>query len=256
MSIFENVEIIPYYPDSVFIQWDLKSEYVNDDRFFYIYYSGTEMADPQDWIKLSATPVVNQCCALVPFSLLEKYEFVWFGIKMVRGNQTSYSNLYGFTGKLNRKYYLIAKELIRKKELYRKKVVGVSCAIYKQKRFGHNCRACTDRHTGHQKNSSCIRCYGTRIVGGFELAFENFMELPDSLHEKTSSEIGMLENKISVGKLTLPLVQKGDIILEKSRRALWYVNKAERELIQNFTVDQHLDVRRVSPSDVEYKFIF
>jgi hypothetical protein len=253
--MFETLDVIPYYPDTCFLQWQLKNHYSAGTYEFFVYYSGNPNSAVEDLTPISTAPVINQYSCFVPFELLEKSEFVYFTVRLRLNGKDYYSSAQGLLPQIEKRYYLVARELIRKKDLYRRKVVGVACTVYKQKRFGARCTACTDRHTGHQKDSVCLQCFGTRYVGGYEPGFNGHVEITDALHEKLTSEIGMLENKICIGKLTLPILGKGDIILENARRRLWYVTKSERELIRNFPVDQHLDIRQLSPKDIEYKFL-
>lgn len=249
-TFFEEIHVLPKYPASVFVQWQLNNQALPENYYFYIYLS----SDPETgFVKINQTPVINEYSFEFPYNLLTEEEYLFVKIEGRIGPLIIWSKPQGLFYNLERRMYLNIKEIIRKKELIRRKKVGVECDVYKRKVFGAPCAACYDVHTGLNTDSKCAECFGTGKLGGYHEPITNWVEIVEGPREIKPSEIGTVEPRFATGSLTLPIVQKGDIIVERKRNKRWYINRIEREAQQTFPVDQTIELRLISPKDIEYR---
>ena len=103
-------------------------------------------------------------------------------------------------------------------------------------------------------DSRCLSCFGTKFLGGYHQPIESWVEIIEGDgRDIKPSQIGTTENRFSIGNLTFPIVQKGDIIHETKRNRRWYVNGVKREALQTVPVDQQIGIRQLSPKDIEYR---
>lgn len=247
---FEEIHILPKYPQFIFIQWRLDNSSLPENYFFDIYTS----SDPvSGFEKINQVPIVNTYYYEHPFALLSKEEYLWVKIEAVAGNNKAVSAPQGLFYNLPKRQYLVVKEIIRKNDLIRRKKVGIKNSVYKRIVFGAPCPKCIDVHTGYGTDSRCSECYGTKKYGGYHDPIETWVEVVEGGRDIAQTEVGVIENRIAQANLTFPIVQKGDIIVEGNRNRRWYVSSiVGRNAIQTVPVDQKVEVRLISPKDIEY----
>lgn len=246
---FTDVIVMPKFPSSILVQWELNNQSIPDNYFFDIYVA----KHPElEYDKVNSLPIVNSFFYEFPIELLFKEEYVWCKVELTIGNQRVFSKPQSFFNDVPRQEFLIIQEIIRKKELLRRKKVGIKCHIRKRRVFGQECTRCIEKGTGISTDSRCPICYGTRIVGGFFGPIENWVEIVENPRNIVPTEIGTLNDVVATGNLTYPIVQKGDIIVEKVRNKRWYVNGIQRELLRSFPIDQKIELRQIAPKDIEY----
>jgi hypothetical protein len=247
---FSELFVYPKYPDSVIVQWSMNNNSLPENYFFWVYYSDNP---EKGFTKLNTAPVINSFIYEFPFALLHKEEYLYIKVTAEIGSETIESTSQGLFYALERRQFLICKEIIRKNNLIRDKFIGPNCQVYKRKVFGVPCPDCIDVHTGLGTDSKCISCFGLKILGGYHDGLDVYCEVVEGDKNIKPSEIGMMEPRFATGKLTYPIVQRGDIIVEKQRNRRWYVNGYKRKTVRTFPIDQYVELRQVSPGDIEYK---
>jgi len=252
-TFFSEIRMYPRYPDRVFVDWDLHNNSISGNYFFSIYLS----TSPEDEFDLqNITPVINDNNYNFPFALLFKSEYLWVKIKCEINNKEYWSNPIGLFYHLDRRHFLQAKEIMRQKDLVRSLNCGIKTFLRKRKTFGERCTSCIDEGTGMIDNSNCPICFGTKIIHGFGAPIEVYADIVEnSVREVSPSELGTLDGINAIAKFTYPLVNRGDILIEEDRNRRWYVNKVKFTSFKSVPVDQQIDVRLVSPKDIEYKLI-
>lgn len=246
---FTDIMITPKFPSSMLVQWEVNNQSVPDNYFFNLYVS----SNPElEYRKVNTIPIVNAYYYEFPVELLFKEEYYWCKVELVINGQTVISKPQSFFNDVPRQEFLIIQEIMRKKELLRRKKVGIKCQIRKRRVFGNLCTRCIEKGTGISTDSRCPICYGTRVIGGFYAPIENWVEIVENPRNLIPSEIGTLNDVIAVGSITYPIVQKGDVIIEDTRNKRWYVNGIQRELLRSFPIDQKVELRQIAPKDIEY----
>lgn len=244
-----NVFLLPKYPNQIFVQWDVSNPAIGVNYLFNLYISDNPVSGFQP---INTIPILNEFCYTVEQPLLFKQEYIYIKIKAEVQGVSSTSEGTTFVQKLSLWSLHNAMEIIRRKDLLREQFVGVLCDIRKRKILGERCQECVDPTTGLQIKPHCSNCYDTKIVGGFSGPIEVYCEIVESERNVVPSEIGTSENLGSMGKITWPLLFKGDIIIEQERNRRWYVNAVHRQMLRTFPIDQKIDIRQISPKDVEY----
>lgn len=161
------------------ICWELSQNFfVHGPLHFYVDFG---RAGTDTWIALNTEPIVDECC------FIDECQRTWehlhdgyYRVRLVLPNEpgrpvyTSYP--YPATGQLDKKSWLIAREILRKELLQQKKVDGTPGFLLKRKKFGVACTnpSCLEWDTREVTDSNCPICYGTGIVGGYYPGIEHY----------------------------------------------------------------------------------
>lgn len=132
-----------------------------------------------EWTALSATPVVDDCCTVDTcqrtWAMFATY---YYRVRCILPDGTVLkSQPTPANGRLDRKDWLIAREIVRKEHLQQRKVDGTSGFLLVRKKFGVACTACQEWDTREVTDSNCAICYGTGIVGGYYPGVLQYMTL-------------------------------------------------------------------------------
>jgi hypothetical protein len=245
----DSILLLPQYPDRIFIQWDVSNPAIGANYLFWLYLSDNPKSDFQP---INTIPILNEFCYTVEQPLLFKQEYIYIRINVEVQGVSSTSEATTLTRKLSLWSLHNAMEIIRRKDLLREEFVGVPCEVRKRRILGEVCQECVDPITGLQIKTHCHNCFDTKVVGGFSDPIEVHCEIVEGERNIVPSEGGTIENLLSQGKLTWPLMFKGDVIIEKERNRRWYVNTVRRQMLRTFPIDQTMDIRQIAPKDVEY----
>ena len=249
MFVIENVYISPNYPDNIAVEWVVSNPSIDQDYLFNIYIS--EQPDGP-YTKANKVFIKNETSYTFPYRITSKQEYFYIKVEAKLTDGSTFSEPTFFTSKIPNHIWLVIKEIVRKNDLLNKKFVGVPCLLKKKKVLGQNCTDCIDEGTGYVTNSRCRTCYGTRIVGGYLDAKKVIVEVVEQPREIKVTNIGTVENIVAQGRLTSPLLFKGDLLIEKQRNKRWIVNTVKRQLLHTFPVGQLFEIRQLSPKDIEY----
>lgn len=250
MITIENVTIIPKYPNRVYAEWSVTNPFLAGHYFFYLTYAdGPE----GPYLPINTLPLVDTYFHEFEFPLLTKQEYFYFKVHgQLNGVEIPESLPQAFIIKLPLHAWSLIKEIVRKKNLVREKFIGIPSIVRKRKILGQPCTHCLDVATGYITNSHCSICYGTKIIGGYNGGIAAYCEIVEQERGIAPSEIGTIENIMAAGFLTYPLVFKGDVIIENVRNKRWMVNTVARTTFQNYPVEQKIELRQLSPKDIEY----
>jgi len=247
--MFESIWIIPK-TDTLVIQWELKNQSEPGNYFFNIYRS----ENPENgFTKVNYYPIINDFKFEFPFFFPIKTERLFIQIELIFNEKKYLSNPQGMWYTLKRDQFLLAKEIIRKKELYRREKTGQQVQVLKRKTFGEDCQDCRDKSSGIITNSRCLSCYGTGKLGGYYEKINTLAEITDTQSVLVPTEVGTMEPRVAMISLTYPMVSKGDVIIDKTNKR-WFVNSVVRQIIRGFPVDQNLrDAKMIPPTDIVYE---
>lgn len=133
-----------------------------------------------EWTALNAEPIVDDCCFIDTCqrnwkTLNEVYYRVRLVLPNVEGCPVYKSQPTSAIGRLDRKDWLRARDIVRREHLQQRKVDGTAGFLLKRKKFGVKCTRCTEWDTSEITDSNCPICYGTGIVGGYYPGVEFYL---------------------------------------------------------------------------------
>jgi len=174
------VAIAPLYPDGFFIQWSLTDATESGTYVFDIYRAG---GNEGPWY-LIADGLTDQ------YAFIDRFDEPFPGTtqNVLRPNQLNLFREYVYKVAVRSPSGLIAQEIEgtqalheglindQKMAQYRRKAIrdfrlslkfnGTRCVILKRRHWGVRC-VCVDKKTKEIVRSSCTKCTGTGIVGGY-----------------------------------------------------------------------------------------
>jgi hypothetical protein len=167
---FYRVEVWNMSRGGSLICWELSQNYFpKGPLHFYVDYgrSGTD-----DWVVLNPDdPVIDDCCYTDPCQrtwemLSDHYYRVRMLQPSVPGCPVVTSKPVLGSGRLNKRDWLRAREIVRKENL-QSTIDDTDGFLLKRKKFGVSCPHCRDWDTGEITDSDCPYCYGVGILGGY-----------------------------------------------------------------------------------------
>jgi len=167
---FKRVEVWNMARGGSTICWDLSQNYFpKGPLHFYVDFG---RAGTDEWIVLNPdNPVIDDCCFVDPCQRTwEMLSDHYYRIRMIQpsvpGAPVVKSQPTLGSGRLSKKDWLVAREIIRKEALQDKRD-AVTGFLLKRKKYGVACPHCLDWDTKEVTDSDCQYCFGTGILGGY-----------------------------------------------------------------------------------------
>jgi len=167
---FKRVDVWPMTRGGTSICWQLGQDvHFNEPYHFYVDF-GQPATD--EWLTLNAEPIVDDCCYTdicqrTWSDLNTGYYRVRLVLPSAPGMPVYKSQPAPSSGHMDRKDWLIARDIMRREYLQQRKVDGTQGFLLKRKQFGMACPRCLDWDTKEVRDSDCPVCYGTGFVGGY-----------------------------------------------------------------------------------------
>jgi hypothetical protein len=179
-----------------------------------------------------------------------------FRLKLVADGETYYSHVVRPYGRLERREFLIARDIIRQELLQQKKMSGKLAALWLQAQYGPRCSNCLDPITNEVVDSSCKICLGTGRAIPYHGPYVAWVTLSPSTRQKARSEdgIGMRQNYDRSCRLVgFPYMKPGDIVAvvntDKRYRVAGVAHLTE---IRGVPVAQQLEIKELPTTDPVY----
>jgi len=188
---FKSLEIWHVTRGGTQICWGLsQNTFFRGRHHFFVDY-GQPATD--EWITLNAEPIVDDCCYFDECQrnwadLIDHYYRVRLVLPDEPGCPVFKSMPQRANGRLDRKKWLVARDIIRREYLQQRKVVGGTKGfLLKRKKFGRACPVCLDWDTKEVRDSDCPVCYGTGFEGGYYPAIEYWITTDANWNRKIVS---------------------------------------------------------------------
>ena len=166
----KQVDVLYLGNSGAYICWRLASDavYFSGEYHFFVDF-GWPATDT--WITLNEQPIIDDCCYYDICKrnwadIIDAYYRVRLVLPGVAGCPTYKSQPVRANGLLERRDWLVARDIIRK-EYLQQKYSGTRGHLLVRKKFGVVCPICLDWDTKEVTNSDCPVCYGTGITGGY-----------------------------------------------------------------------------------------
>ena len=246
-----DVVIYPKFPNSMMVSWKVRNPALNSEYFFYVWLA----AHPEhEFKKVNEIPIVNKSFYEFEKPLTYKTEYLYAKVECVVDGHSYMSEANGMFYNLQKPQYLIARDIMRRKDLVRRKKKPIIIFVLKRRVFGAKCTECTEVGTGASTNSRCMPCYGTGIVGGYYEPIKTACAFEEAGGRATlPSTIGNIDQRGAVLKFTFPIVEKDDIIIEEYRNRRWAVEYVDLQMLSTYPVDQVVKVNQISTKDIQYQ---
>jgi hypothetical protein len=182
------------------------------------------------------------------------YHKLWYRVR-VRNRESKEEKFWPEVGgaKLAARPDLAALEMARINNLKLKEFSGRKIWVFPKKTSGQRCPICFDEVSQRRLRSSCLSCFDTGWVGGFNAPVEVFAMVITPNETTTHAPFGDIQTEnTSILLGNYPEVFEGDIIVE-AENIRWRVGsnigkiKKSRALVR-----QQAPIHRVPKSDIEY----
>lgn len=253
---FECVSIYPAFSREILVEWGLSRATERGDYLFHVERAGSPEG-PFERLTSEFGPVVNKTFFVDRSAPLLSKENHWYyriiGIAPSGKEYTSPAkDLYR---NLERRSWLIAREITRKETLRFRKYVGVRAVVLKKKHFGELCTECVDPVGGDVTDSQCEACFGTRFLGGYYSGIEAWIETSPLPDQKGLGGQGWMTEDYTgqIRMISYPLVTREDLIVEVDSNRRLRVLQVDPIELRTVPLIQLVSVKMISRSDVEYR---
>ena len=215
------------------ILWGLSQNYFpTGPLHFYVDFgrSGTD-----EWIALNSEPIIDDCSFVDPCPRTwEMLSDGYYRIRMLQpsvpGCPVIISQPTLGSGRLNKRDWLRAREIIRKEHL-QGKFDDTFGFLLKRKKFGVKCPNCLDYDTREVVDSNCEICYGVGIVGGYYPGVEYSVELDAKWTRRINAgqpPQGTNSNIVKTARVVMyPVIDTKDIWVRSDNDERYVIDKYE-----------------------------
>ena len=189
--------------------------------------------------------------------LINKDDVLYFRIKMITPENTYYSAVITPYGDLEKREYLLVKEVMRKELLHAQTLAGVKGQLWLVSTFGPKCRKCVDPITKQIRDSSCPACMGTGRLPPYNGPYETFWLISPTTRTMQMSPdgTGTREPKqFEIRMIGTPPSKKNDVVVDINSGKRYYVDVVQVVAeLQGIPVVQTLIAHEAPVSDVAYQ---
>ena len=250
-----RVSVYPGYDSGFTFEWDVFGGFNDPMPWEFTVQRGLSPDGP--WEDIS-DPVINILrCDVSGCFLTNKGNTLYFRLKLKTDRGIYFSDYVTPYGDLDRREFLIAREIMRKEVLYCKTWSGVLSDLYLLNESGSKCSHCIDPITGQVRDSHCLYCFGTGKEPPYFGPYSCWASFStDDHHTKQHGQDGgtIEPKKFTVRLIGTPTLNKNDILIDPRSDKRYYINTVSVITeIRRIPIIQMLSVSEASLSDVIYK---
>ena len=161
-------------------------------------------------------------------------------------------------GDLDRREFLIARDIMRREVLHMRKLAGTECDVWSVSNYGRRCTRCIDPETGHSRDSHCPVCFGTGFVPPYRGPFRVWCSFSENnQHRMTEGNEGngVDEQKMfSVRMVSSVPVKKNDVLHDVASGKRHYVQEVQISAeLRRVPIVQTVVVSEIAVTDPAYK---
>jgi hypothetical protein len=213
---------------------------------------------PDDWQNVGGQLVNAFSAQDNEHRLFGKTADLHYRVQLTTGaGNVYYSDPVSVLNGLDKRDWLIVREMIRKERLRFMKQAGQAGYLLKALRYGPPCPSCTDPVTGEITNGHCSTCYGTGFAGGYFPPFDTYAVLePVQTREALNPQTNMSAPvAIPARMLAEPQVYSLDVFVAKSADRRYYVHPVSvAAQVRGVPVVLQVELRLAPYSDVIYTY--
>lgn len=247
-------DIFPDYSGGFLFMWETAGDFNVKPPWEFHVEESVSISGP--WVDISGPVIDRFMFKDKKHRLINKSAVLYFRVRLNTEENTYFSSVIQPYGDLDRKDFLIGREIMRKEILHMKGMAGVACSLYSISTFGPWCTKCRDPLTGDIRNSKCKFCVGTGRLNPYNGPYDSWMTFSeDKQHVNQDDGAGTFEHKMfSVRLVANPVVKKNDVIIDRGSDKRYYVNQAAVVAeIRRIPLVQMLTVSEAPVSDKIYQ---
>lgn len=207
-TVFDRVAIRLYTSGGTLIMWQLMPQFDAPGPLrFQVQVGRTNNPLADDWVDVGL-PVIDQFYAIDPEQRdWGKRKYTHYRVVLEAGDGNTYYSLpTAGLGTLNRREWLLARELLRQRlKLYRKGYAAQEGFLLKRRKSGQPCPSCLDLQTEEPRNPDCPYCYGTGYRCGYYYPISCVFALfePQKLYLRQDQRRGTVNDQRRVADMLL-----------------------------------------------------
>jgi hypothetical protein len=261
------VAIAPLYPDGFFIQWSLTDATESGTYVFDVYRSGgqegpwdqiaVELSDQYAFIDKFAAPYPKTTQdVLRPNQLTLFREYVYKVV--VRSPSGTVAEAIDGTRALQEGFLNDQKMAQYRRKCIRDfrlslKFNGTRCVILKRRHWGVRC-ICVDKKTKEIIRSSCTKCTGTGIVGGYWNPISTYTRRNVAVNTSAVTNEGKSDsNDAKFWMPDFPSLEVDDVIVFMKENSRWRIDQVAQTQIRLQDVHQVISAQSLDHGHILYR---
>jgi hypothetical protein len=260
-QIFNRIDVYPLYLGGTQIVWSVHPLFRAPTPWtFYVQWA----RDDKDWSPVDKLTTSNRNGT---FQITDPKRHLWSTadrsnyrvLLQDAAGQYHASQSEGVFGRLVRREWLLAREVLRKENLWlRQPGVGNCGLLFRRRDWGDRCdfAGCLDPDTLEATNVQCPICYGTGYKQGYYTPVDYGVGPLQIGPRKLKNEQPTSQSE-SVSRMVrstnCPLPRTGDFWLQTGSDKRWYIDTVETKTEMNgYPLILFLTMRQAEPTDVVY----
>jgi hypothetical protein len=241
------------------VQWEMQRHFSDAGPYtFQLQVGHTGLNTSDDWIDVGA-PVVD---TYFTFDLNKR---VWgktpdphYRVELTTGTGTYYSEPEKVEGRLQKRDWLTAREIIRKELLRHRVLTSPDGYLLKSRRYGPQCPSCLDQLTGEVSYTNCPDCYGTSFENGYftpmPACFADVSLEQDRDHRQEDKGMDH-QDVITARFIGDPSLYSYDVWVNRTSDERYYIhNVAVKGHVRGYPLIYDAELRLAPFSDIIYTF--
>lgn len=225
-SPFTDFRIMPSYSRGFVYTWDIAGDFNDSGPWTFTVQEGPTQDGP--WKTIS--PQINNEFMWKEDSRppVNKSSVLHFRMCLKTPSGKYFSSAIQPYGTLNRRDFLVAREIMRQAVLHSRGMAGVIGHAYIVSTTGPKCQECLDPITGMIRDSHCKHCMGTGRDPAYHGPYEMWLDFSeDDKHQTAVDKTGTVEKKeFMVRAIGNPRLKQGDVIVVPSTDKRYYIGMA------------------------------
>lgn len=255
--IITNYEILPSYSRGFFHTWEVSQSLADPGPWRF----QVEEAPAPDgpWTPVSGDVINMYAYQEVVERRVNKNSVLYFRIKLVTAKDTYFSATRMPYGDLDRREFLIGRDIMRKEILHMSKLAGTQGSLHLVSTFGPKCRVCRDPITDTVRDSKCKKCFGTGRDPAYHGPYQVWYTFSSAKRTTQLSPQGantVEPAQYQVRMIGAPPVKKNDAIVDTGSGKRYYVDSVDNAAeLRRVPLVQVLIVNEAPVTDALYKVL-
>ena len=254
-QIFTRLNILPNYTQGFTFLWEISQGVDDPAPWKFIVYQGHTSVGPWDAI---SPPQINRLVwSETAKRVVGMDPVLFFKVVLTTPRGVYESAVRTPYGDLERREYMIVRDIMRRELLQMKKLSGVPVLILSRSVYGPKCTNCVDPITGDLLTSNCPICYGTGRAPGYHGPYDMWATFSPLQRDTEQSGDGTGVRQpytVSVRLLGFPYVKDQDILIDIREGKRYNVDGVTQLTeIRRIDIVQQFNARELPVTDPVYR---
>jgi hypothetical protein len=254
-DVFTKINITPNYASGFTFTWSISSGLEDPGPWKYCIYEAESGEGP--WIPLSPILVNQGVWSETESRLVSKDLVLFFMITLTTPKGTYDSHVITPYGDLDRREYLLAKEIMRREVLQSRTMAGTVSDLWIRSTWGPIATGCVDPITGDVLSDSCGTSYGTGRDPGYYGPVKVWTTYAPLTRDSEQSQdgTGVRQNYVTTVRLIgYPYLKDKDVLVDCKLGKRYLVDGVQHLTeLRRVTIVQSVTVGELPVSDPLYR---